>query len=104
MASVIIIKSTTHSVASTSHTADQLPYFPIMMCSDPADGADRDEMRGSFHGDDVFYLLGLSLLRDGSAEESEISEQLMAYVAGFCYAGYLLLFYVKTHVHCAVRN
>ena len=46
-----------------------------------------DEVRGSFHGDDVFYLLGLSLLRNGSPEDVELAEQLIAYVAGFSYAG-----------------
>ena len=47
----------------------------------------NDDVPGSFHGDDVFYLLGLSLLRNGSPEETEVSEQLIAYVAGFSYAG-----------------
>ena len=46
------------------------------------------DLRASFHGDDVFYLLGLPLLYSGSPEEAEISEQLIAYIAGFCYAGY----------------
>ena len=52
------------------------------------------DVRGSFHEDGVFYVLGLSLnsgFPSSSSkvknEETEISEQLMAYVAGFCYAG-----------------
>ena len=45
------------------------------------------ELHGSFHNDDVFYLLGLPLVRGGTQEEIDVSEQLIAYVAGFCYAG-----------------
>lgn len=53
-----------------------------------------DELRGSFHEDGIFYLLGLSLNVNhgfGSPlklrEAAEVSEQLLAYIAGFCYAG-----------------
>lgn len=54
-----------------------------------------EDLVGSFHTDGVFYLLGLSLMEQtnptlptgSSKEEVEISEQLIAYVAGFCFAG-----------------
>ena len=62
-----------------------------------------EDMRGSFHDDGVFNLLGLALINSNpdtagsnteemmphSTEEIEVSEQLIAYVAGFCFAGYM---------------
>ena len=54
-----------------------------------------EDLAGSFHTDGVFYLLGLSLMgptnptlpNGSSSEEVEISEQLIGYGAGFCFAG-----------------
>ena len=42
----------------------------------------------SYHGDDVFYLLGLPIVSGGSSDQVDLAEQLIAYVAGFCYAGF----------------
>lgn len=64
-----------------------LNYPTHQQQSTDATEATTEEIHGSFHSDDVFYLLGLSLVRNGSPEETEVSEQLIAYVAGFSYAG-----------------
>lgn len=60
--------------------------------------AGQHEQAASFRGDSVSFALGLPLLADlrsaGSAararqmaEDVELAEQLVSYVAGFCYAG-----------------
>lgn len=54
---------------------------------------ENEGLKGSFHEDGVSYLLGLPLNSKSfhksvaTREDIDISEQLLAYVAGFCYAG-----------------
>ena len=79
-----------HSAMGSSRTyLYHLNYPTHQQQSIDSTESNIDDVPGSFHGDDVFYLLGLSLLRNGSPEETEVSEQLIAYVAGFSYAGSL---------------
>lgn len=55
----------------------------------------ENEKSGSYHNDGIFYFLGLSLIINSNSksavgrlsEDIEVSEQLITYVGGFCYAG-----------------
>lgn len=57
-----------------------------------ASGPEARPAGGGFHAEGVAFLLGLPLTADlrpsrQLAEEVELAEQLVSYVAGFCYAG-----------------